>query len=212
MRRVVPMTTHSSRSLLASCRHAWTGLVETVAYQRNMRIHLVSAMAVSLVGSGLTLGLAEKVTLLFCVLLVFFAEILNSALEHLVDLAIREVDEHARKAKDAAAAGVLVLALGTAAIFSTLLVHNAENVVAHRGAVLRQVAFGLPLLLCATALLWRPKFRASDAALAATGTVFWAFTTRASTSWVFSALSAALLFVAWRGARRVAQPIKNTAP
>ena len=42
---------------------------------------------VGLVGSGIPLGLAEKVTLIFCVLLVFFAEILNSALEQLVDLA-----------------------------------------------------------------------------------------------------------------------------
>lgn len=192
--------------------------METVAFQRNMRIHLVSAMAVSLVGSGLPLGLAEKVTLLFCVLLVFFAEILNSALEHLVDLAIREVDEHARKAKDAAAAGVLVLALGTVAIFAALLVHNAGNVNAHRVAVLRQVAFGIPLLLCTTALLWRPKLKASDAALASTGTVLWAFTTRTSTSWVFSALAAGLLWIAWRGARLRAeggvqsQLPKNTAP
>ncbi len=195
------MAPTSSRTLLASCRHAWTGLVETVALQRNMRIHLVSAMAVSLVGSGLPLGLAEKVTLLFCVLLVFFAEILNSALEHLVDLAIREVDEHARKAKDAAAAGVLVLALGTVAIFSALLIHNAGNVAAHRGEVMRQVALGLPLLGCVTALLWRPKLKGSDAALASTGTVLWAFTTRMSTSWVFSALAGGLLWVSWRAAR-----------
>ena len=193
------------RSLLASCRHAWTGLVETVAFQRNMRIHLVSAMAVSLVGSGLPLGLAEKVTLLFCVLLVFFAEVLNSALEHLVDLAIREIDEHARKAKDAAAAGVLVLALGTVAIFASLLAHNASTVLAHRAAVLRQVLFGLPLLGCTVALLFRTKLRGTDAALVSTGTVLWAFTTRTSTSWVFSILTAVLLLIAWRGARLRAQ-------
>jgi hypothetical protein len=77
-----------------------------------MRVHILAAFAVSLVGSGIPLGLAEKVTLIFCVLLVFFAEIINSALEQLVDLATQEFDEKAKIAKDAAAAAVLVLGLG----------------------------------------------------------------------------------------------------
>ena len=104
--------------------HAWNGLIHTVVHQRNMRIHVMSAILVGLVGSGIPLGLAEKVTLIFCVLLVFFAEILNSALEHLVDLAMQQFDEKARVTKDAAAAGVLVLAIGTVVIFAALLVHN----------------------------------------------------------------------------------------
>ena len=93
-----------------------------------MRVHVVSAVLVGLVGSGIPLGLAEKVTLIFCVLLVFFAEILNSALEQLVDLAIQQFDEKARVTKDAAAAAVLVLAIGTVVIFAALLVHNWDTV------------------------------------------------------------------------------------
>ncbi len=85
-----------------------------------MKVHVVSAILVGLVGSGLPLGLAEKVTLIFCVLLVFFAEILNSALETLVDLATQEFDEKARVTKDAAAAAVLVLSIGSAVIFAAL--------------------------------------------------------------------------------------------
>jgi diacylglycerol kinase (ATP) len=86
------------------------------------------------VGSGLPLGLAEKVTLIFCVLLVFFAEILNSALETLVDLATQEFDEKARVTKDAAAAAVLVLSIGSAVIFAALLVHNWQTVLASGAA------------------------------------------------------------------------------
>ena len=103
-----------------------------------MRVHVVSAILVGLVGSGIPLGLAEKVTLIFCVLLVFFAEILNSALETLVDLATQQFDEKARVTKDAAAAGVLVLAIGTVVIFAAILVHNwddgARQRPAHRAA------------------------------------------------------------------------------
>ena len=57
--------------LWQSAVHAWSGLIHTVAYQRNMRIHIISAILVGLVGMGIPLGLAEKVTLIFCVLLIF---------------------------------------------------------------------------------------------------------------------------------------------
>src|SRR5688500_10845600 len=107
---------------LGSFVHAWNGLIHTVQFQRNMKVHVAAGMLVGLVGSGIPLGLAEKVTLIFCVLLVMFAEILNSALEQLVDLAIQQFDEKARITKDAAAAGVLVLALGTVVIFAAVLV------------------------------------------------------------------------------------------
>src|SRR5690349_18059899 len=126
-----PYPRRSGTTLPGSIHHAWNGLIHTIVHQRNMRLHLVAATLVGLVGSGILLGLAEKVTLIFCVLMVFFAEILNSALEHLVDLAVQEVHEHARGTKDAAAAGVLVLAIGTVVIFAAILIHNWEAVASH---------------------------------------------------------------------------------
>ena len=135
---------HPLRAALDSFTHAWNGLVHTVVHQRNMRIHLVAASLVGFVGSGIPLGLAEKVTLIFCVLLVLFAEILNSALEALVDLATEQLHESARVTKDAAAAGVLVLALGTVVVFAALVVHNWPVVVAHQDRIGRQLALGHP--------------------------------------------------------------------
>src|SRR4029453_13166496 len=115
-------------TFLRSLTHAWTGLIHAVVHQRNMRVHIISAVLVGLVGSGIPLGLAEKVTLIFCVLLVLFAEMLNSGLEQLVDLAIQQFDDKAPLTKDAAAGGVLVLAIGTTVIFAAVLVHNADTV------------------------------------------------------------------------------------
>src|SRR5499433_1779352 len=146
--------------------HAWSGLIHAVVYQRNMRIHMLSAILVGLVGMGIPLGLAEKVTLIFCVLLIFFAEILNSALEHLVDLAVQEVHEHARDTKDAAAAGVLVLAIGTVVIFAAILVQNWEAVASHIPEIRRQVLLGLPLAATAALLMMdREKPAALDIGL-----------------------------------------------
>ena len=156
--RKPPYPPRRGEGFWASAIHAWNGLVHTVVHQPNMKVHVVSAILVGLVGSGLPLGLAEKVTLIFCVLLVFFAEILNSALETLVDLATQEFDEKARVTKDAAAAAVLVLSIGSAVIFAALLVHNWNAVLASGPRIERQVLFGLPLAACA-ALLMRDQPR-----------------------------------------------------
>ncbi|NTX13523.1 diacylglycerol kinase family protein [Myxococcus sp. CA051A] len=200
--------------LFASFGHAWAGLIHTVVHQRNMRVHLTSAMLVGLVGSGIALGLAEKVTLIFCVLLIFFAEILNSALEHLVDLAVQQFDEKARLTKDAAAAGVLVLALGTVVIFAAILVHNWETVRTSTDAIIRQVAFGIPLTACVLVLVLpqRRPLWVDLLAFLGGGVLLGILATR-SASMVFSAMTAGLLFVAGsaaytrrREARSTGQP------
>jgi diacylglycerol kinase (ATP) len=199
----VSLARPSPSGFLASFGHAWNGLVHTVVHQRNMRVHVVAALLVCLVGSGLPLGLAEQVILIFCILLVFFAEILNSALEALVDLATEVLHEKARVTKDAAAAGVLVLALGTLVIFAALLVHNRELILASGPLIRRQVALGLPLAAC-TALLvapgrWAPLV---DVVVFGVGCVLLGFLALQTTSAVFTALAAGLVVLAFAAARR----------
>lgn len=197
-----PFPPRGGTGLLASFRHAWAGLIHTVVHQRNMRVHLVSAVLVGLVGSGIELGLAEKVTLIFCVLLIWFAEILNSALEHLVDLAVQQFDEKARLAKDAAAAGVMVLALGTVVIFAALLVTNWHVVLNSGPRIARQVALGLPFTACATLLvLPRPRPAWVDWAAFILGATLLALMALRTASSVFTALTAGLLGVAMAAAR-----------
>ncbi|MGI5865335.1 MAG: diacylglycerol kinase family protein [Myxococcales bacterium] len=152
--RPMPPRAHG---LLGSFKHAYEGLVHTVVNQRNMKIHVVSALLVAMVGSGIVLDLATKATLIFCVLLVFFAEILNTALEALVDLHIDEFDERARITKDVAAAGVLVLAIGTVAIFAAVIVTHWPLILESGDRVLRQVVAGGPLVAIGGLLLWKAR-------------------------------------------------------
>ena len=197
-----PYPSRRGNGLWQSVVHAWSGLIHTVVHQPNMRIHVTAAILVSLVGSGIPLGLAEKVTLIFCVLLIFFAEILNSALEHLVDLAVQEVHEHARTTKDAAAAGVLVLAIGTVVIFAAILVHNWETVTSHGPEIRRQVILGLPLAATAAALMVdRPRPAAVDLGLFILGCTLLAVLARQTQSLVFSSMTLGLLVVAGDSAR-----------
>lgn len=185
-------------ALLVSFTHAWRGLVHTVRDQRNMRVHLVAATLVGFVGSGLSLGLAEKVTLIFCVILVFFAEILNSALEALVDLATEQLHEKARITKDAAAAGVLVLALGTVVVFAALVVHNWPVVVAEQARILRQLALGLPVSACVALLVWPRRSRPLlDLCAFLVATALLVIQLKDTASTVFTALTFGLVLLAY---------------
>jgi len=189
------------RGIRPSFAHAYRGLLHTLA-QRNMKIHVVSAILVGLVGSTIPLGLAEKVSLIFCVLLIFFAEILNTAIEALVDLHTEDFRELAMITKDTAAASVLVLAIGTAVIFAAIFVYNWSTIADSGGAIVRQALVGGPLTVVAVGLLgsWRRR-RWVDDALCAVGIACWAGMLPATVSWVFTALTGMLLLLCWRAAK-----------
>ena len=177
-----------------SLTHAWDGLVWATAHQRNMKIHVVAGMLVGCVGSAIPLGLPEKVTLLFCVMLVFFAEMVNTSLEALVDLHTEEFHGLARVVKDTAAAGVLVLSIGTTALFAVILVHNWRTIAAHPSEVMRQLAVGTPL--AATGAVLQAKGRrpmTMDAVLLTIAVGLCLALATWTTSAIFSAMIAGLL-------------------
>src|SRR4051812_13945947 len=161
-----------------------------------MKIHVVSGMLVGCVGSAIPLGLPEKVTLLFCVMLVFFAEMVNTSLEALVDLHTEEFHGLARVVKDTAAAGVLVLSIGTVGLFAVVLVHDWPIIQAHPREVLRQLAVGTPLAITGAMLQakWR-RPKAADAALAAVAIGLWLALATWRTSTIFTAMIASLFML-----------------
>jgi diacylglycerol kinase (ATP) len=207
MRPVRPTFSRPRVGWWSSFGHAWNGLIHTVVHQPHMRVHVISGVLVGMVGSGIPLGLAEKVTLIFCVLLIFFAEILNSALEHLVDLATQQFDEKAKVTKDAAAAGVLVLAIGTVVIFSAIVVHNWPTVATHGPEIRRQVLLGLPFALCAAGLMSHARRPAwVDVMLFLLGCALMGLLALRTESTVFTVLTFGLLVVAASAARERRRP------
>lgn len=201
--RSAPSARPGKAGFFRSFSYAYEGLLLAMS-QRNMKLHVVSAVFVGLVGSGIRLELAEKVTLIFCVLLVFFAEILNTALESLVDLHTQDFEENARKAKDAAAAAVLVLAAGTVVIFAALVVHNWNVIAASGPQILRQASVGGPMALLTGAMLVEDKRPAwVDHLLFIAATALWFVLLSWSVSSVFSALTGILVWLSWRAGRRL---------
>jgi len=106
----------SRSSLVASFRNALSGLGQLLRSQPNARIHLVITLAVIGVSSWLRLSTGDWALLALAAALVWTAELINSALEAVVDLATKEWQPLARDAKDLSAAAVLVAAVGAAVV------------------------------------------------------------------------------------------------
>lgn len=98
-------------SLLGAFRAAFRGLANVLWTQRNVRIHLLFTALTVLLAALLGLALWEWAVLLLTIGLVLVAEVLNTALEALVDLLSPERRYLAGRAKDVAAAGVLLAAI-----------------------------------------------------------------------------------------------------
>lgn len=99
-----------------SFKHALDGLVHAFVTQPNFRFHLGATFIVSLVGFYFRLEQLEWLILLFTFLLVITTEMLNTALEAIVDLISPDYHAAAKIAKDTAASMVLVSAFGSVII------------------------------------------------------------------------------------------------
>lgn len=105
-----------NRSLGESFRCAFAGLSYAVRTQRNLRLHLVSALLVVGVSAWLALPPGMVALLLAVVALVVVAEVVNTALETVIDLVSPGYHPLAGLAKNLAAAAVVLAALFAAAI------------------------------------------------------------------------------------------------
>jgi diacylglycerol kinase (ATP) len=95
---------------------AFRGIVTLLATQHNAWLHAAATVAVVALGVALGVSRLEWALLVFAIALVWTAEGLNTALEWLCDVAAPEYNPLVKKAKDVAAAAVLLAAIGSALI------------------------------------------------------------------------------------------------
>ena len=96
--------------------HAYRGLVHAVRTQRNMRFHVVVAAAVLVLSLLLGVTKLELAVLVLVIAVVFAVEMLNTALEFVVDLVTREYHPLAKLAKDVSAGAVLIVSIAALAV------------------------------------------------------------------------------------------------
>ena len=99
-------------NLALSFKYAWAGLSYAFSTQRNFRIHtIIGTLAISL-GLFLNISAAEMAIITLTCATVMVLELLNTAIEAVVDLTVKQTyHELAKIAKDCAAGAVLLSAI-----------------------------------------------------------------------------------------------------
>ncbi|MBR5328614.1 MAG: diacylglycerol kinase family protein [Firmicutes bacterium] len=100
-----------AESFWESFGYAREGLKHCIRSERNFRIHMVMGVIAFTLGVVLQLTRAELAILLLLIGLVLIAEMLNTALENLVDLCTEDYHPLAKVVKDVAAGAVLLLCI-----------------------------------------------------------------------------------------------------
>jgi undecaprenol kinase/diacylglycerol kinase (ATP) len=91
--------------------YAFAGLIYAFKTQLNFKIHCLAAILVIVLGFYIKLSVAEWLWIACAITLVLVVELLNTAIEVLVDLVSPQQNQKAGAIKDIAAAAVLISAL-----------------------------------------------------------------------------------------------------
>ena len=111
-------------TMLQSFNHAFQGLVYAVRYERNMRIHLAVGLLVLVASLFLNVSRLELVAVVLAIVFVLVAEMINTAVEAVVDIITDEFDPRAKVAKDLAAGGVLLAAINALVVAYLIFADN----------------------------------------------------------------------------------------
>ncbi len=117
------MTTNKSFNLadrILSFGFAIQGIIAFFKTQHNAWIHLLATIVVITAGFVLKVDNMEWCWLIVSIVLVFMAEMFNTAIEFLTDLVSPEFHPTAKKVKDVAAGAVLIVAMGAVIIGSLI--------------------------------------------------------------------------------------------
>jgi diacylglycerol kinase (ATP) len=110
-------------NLFLSFKYAWAGVRYAFVTQRNFRIHVAIATTAISLGIFLSISTLEMAIIGLTCALVMVLELLNTAIESVVDLTVQKsYHELAKIAKDCAAGAVLISAIASVFVAGLILV------------------------------------------------------------------------------------------
>lgn len=104
------------RKFFQGFKYAFDGIKHAFQTQINMRFHVLAAAIAIIIGLSFKLSFIEWGFIALAIALVLSAELFNTALEALTDLATQEVHPLAKVTKDCAAGAVLITAIFAAIV------------------------------------------------------------------------------------------------
>ena len=106
----------SIRSRLKSFAYAMAGVRHFIIWEHNARIHLAATVGVIVAGFLWKVSMGEAAVLAIVTGLVWVTEILNTCVERLADLFMKEHHPEIKIVKDLAAGAVLIAAIVAVAV------------------------------------------------------------------------------------------------
>lgn len=115
------MDNTKNKSPVPNFLHAIRGISYVFKTEQNARIHLIIALVVIILGILFNISHTEWLLVVLCIGMVITAEIINTAIERLVDIVSPQFNKKAGKVKDIAAGSVLLSVL--AAVIIGLMIY-----------------------------------------------------------------------------------------
>ena len=126
---MIPGSDKDHPSFIRSFGYAIEGFVTAVRTERNIKVMIVIGLGAIIAGIVLKIDLLSWCLVALCIGMVLFAELINTAVEAVVDLATSELHPLAKRAKDIAAASVYTLSI-TAAVGGLIVFARALGFIA----------------------------------------------------------------------------------
>ena len=109
-------------NLFLSFKYAWAGVYYAFVTQRNFRIHTVIGITAVSLGLILEIKAIELAVIAMTCAIVMVLELINTAIEAVVDLTVKQTyHELAKIAKDCAAGAVLISAIAAVVVAACIL-------------------------------------------------------------------------------------------
>ena len=121
---MIPGSNREHPTFIRSFGYAIEGFRTAVATERNIKVQLLVGVLAVVAGVVLRIDALSWVLVLLCIGLVLFAELVNTSIEAIVDLATQDLHPLAKRAKDIAAASVFMLSI-TAAVVGIIVFARA---------------------------------------------------------------------------------------
>jgi diacylglycerol kinase (ATP) len=142
----------SLKIFLERTNNAIEGILHTAKTQRHLRYHLYAAASVLVVSYIFGIERTDFLIISIAVILVLLAEMMNTAIEYVVDMISPEYSEKARIAKDVAAGAVFITAFG-AVIVGYIILSPHFRIIFKTGVFIAKYSKGEVALISAILVL-----------------------------------------------------------
>lgn len=119
-----------NKNIINSFNNAISGIIYALKSERNMKIHMTAAVVVLLFSFFTNISRLEFLVLVFTISLVIITEMVNTAIENIVDIATDNYHPLAKIAKDVAAGAVFISMLN-ALIVAYIIFFNKLSYASH---------------------------------------------------------------------------------